>query len=138
MTLELGPLTFEESAALVSELAMRGEVYPQESPDIYLRVAEQCDGNPLFAELILDVFAETSVTAPLPPTIAALLGARLDQLPGQERRLLELAAVIGPEFTPEVLREMAAADGIGAEETEALTARLVQRRSGTPSFRSRR
>jgi class 3 adenylate cyclase/predicted ATPase len=128
MTLEVSPLTFEQSAALVSELAMRGEVYPQESPDVYLRVAEQCDGNPLFAELILDVFAETSVTTPIPPTIAALLGARLDQIPGQERRLLELAAVIGPEFTPEVLREMASADGIGADETEALMARLMQRR----------
>jgi class 3 adenylate cyclase/tetratricopeptide (TPR) repeat protein len=128
MTLEVGPLTYEQSAALVSELAMRGEVYPQESPDVYLRVAEQCDGNPLFAELILDVFAETSAATPVPPTIAALLGARLDQIPGRERRLLELAAVIGPAFTPEVLREMAAADGIGADEAEALTARLVQRR----------
>ena len=128
MTLEVGPLTFEQSAALVSELAMQGEVYPQESPDVYLRVAQQCEGNPLFAELILDVFAETSVPTPIPPTIAALLGARLDQIPGQERRLLELAAVIGPEFTPEVLREMASADGIGADESEALTARLVQRR----------
>ena len=128
MTLEVGPLTFEQSAALVSELAMQGEVYPQESPDVYLRVAEQCEGNPLFAELILDVFAETSVTTPIPPTIAAVLGARLDQIPGQERRLLELAAVIGPEFTPEVLGEIASADGIGADETEALTARLIQRR----------
>jgi len=128
MTLELGPLTFEQSAALVSELAMPGEVYPQESPDMYLRVAERCDGNPLFAELILDVFAETSVTAPIPPTIAALLGARLDQIPGQERRLLELAGVIGREFTPAVLAEMAAADGIGAAEAETLTARLIQRR----------
>ena len=128
MTLEVGPLTFEESAALVSQLAMQGEVYPQESPDLYLRVAEQCDGNPLFAGLILDVFAETSVTTPVPPTIAALLGARLDQIPGQERRLLELAAVIGYAFTLEVLREMASADGIGADETQALTARLIQRR----------
>lgn len=128
MTLELGPLTFEQSAALVSGLAMPGEVYPQESPDVYLQVAERCDGNPLFAELILDVFAETSVTTPIPPTIAALLGARLDQIPSQERRLLELAAVIGYEFTPAVLKEIATADGIGPAETEALTARLIQRR----------
>ena len=128
MTLEVGPLTFEQSATLVSELAMHGDVYPQESPDVYLRVARQCDGNPLFAELILDVFAETSSDAAIPPTIQALLGARLDQLPGAERRLLELAAVMGREFTPDLLREMALADGLGADATEELTARLVRRR----------
>jgi class 3 adenylate cyclase/predicted ATPase len=128
MTLEVGPLTYEQSATLVSELAMHGDVYPQESPEVYLRVAQQCDGNPLFAELILDVFAETSVTTPVPPTIAALLGARLDQLPAQERRLLELAAIIGQELTPDVLTEMAAADGLGPGATEELTRRLVQRR----------
>jgi class 3 adenylate cyclase/tetratricopeptide (TPR) repeat protein len=128
MTLEVGPLTFEQSAILVSELAMHGDVHPQESRDVFLRVAEQCDGNPLFAELILDVFAETSVTAPIPPTIQALLGARLDQLPGQERRLLELAAIIGHELTPDVLQEMAAEDGLSAGAAQELTARLVQRR----------
>jgi class 3 adenylate cyclase/tetratricopeptide (TPR) repeat protein len=128
MTLEVGALTFEQSAALVSELAMRGDVYPQESPDTYLRVAQQCDGNPLFAELILDVIAEASASVPIPATIQALLGARLDQLPGQERRLLELAAVIGQEFTDDVLQAMAAADGLSPGAIEELAARLVRRR----------
>jgi class 3 adenylate cyclase len=128
MTLELGPLTFEQSATLVSELAMDGEVYAQESPEVYLRVAEQCDGNPLFAELMLDVVAETSGTAPIPPTIQALLGARLDRLPSEERKLLELAAITGQEFAKEVLRDIAATEGLGAGVTEDLTARLVRRR----------
>ena len=128
MTLEVGGLTFEQSATLVSELALRGDVYPQESPEVYLRVARQCDGNPLFAELILDVIAEASAGAPIPATIQALLGARLDQLPGQERRLLELAAVIGQEFTDDVLQAMAAAEGISPGAAEELAARLVRRR----------
>ncbi|MCW2932918.1 MAG: adenylate/guanylate cyclase [Actinomycetia bacterium] len=128
MTLEVGPLTFEQSAALVAELAMSGDVYAQESPDAYLRVAGQCDGNPLFAELILDVFAENSASAAVPATIQAMLGARLDQLSGQERRLLELAAMIGPQFAPGVFQGMAAEDGLTAGEAEELTARLMRRR----------
>ena len=35
----------------------------------------------------------------IPPTIHALLAARLDRLPGEERAVLERAAVIGREFT---------------------------------------
>jgi class 3 adenylate cyclase len=128
MTLELGPLTFEQSAALVSELAMHGEVYPQESPEVCLRVARQCDGNPLFAELLLDVIAEAPASAPVPATIQALLGARLDQLPGPERRLLELAAVIGQEFTDDLLRAMAAADGLSPGAAGELATRLARRR----------
>jgi len=128
MTLELGALTHEQSSALVSELAMRGDVYPQEYHDVYSHIAAQCDGNPLFAELIVDVFAETAPSIQLPPTIAALLGARLDQLPGQERALLELAAMAGRESTRDVLEAMAADDGISPDTTEELIARLVRRR----------
>lgn len=140
MALELGPLTYEQSATLVSELAMTGDVYPQEYTGLYNDVAVQCDGNPLFAELILDVFAETAPSAQIPPTIQALLGARLDQLPAAERKLVELAAMIGREFTSDVLRVMAAAEGIGAPAADDLTTRLIRRRilqrgpSGTLRF----
>lgn len=128
MTVELGPLTYEQCATLVSELAMHGEVYPQEYDDIYNRVAVQCDGNPLFAELILDVFAETAPSVQIPPTIAALLGARLDQLPGRERTLLELAAMIGRDFSRDALLAMAGAEEIDDAAADELTDRLVRRR----------
>jgi len=71
-TLELGPLTYEQSASLVSELVLHGEVYPHALDDTFSRVAAECDGNPLFAELMLDVVAETAPGAQIPPTIAAL------------------------------------------------------------------
>jgi class 3 adenylate cyclase/tetratricopeptide (TPR) repeat protein len=128
MTLELGPMTDEQSAELVSALAMRGDVYPHSHQDVYGHVATQCDGNPLFAELLLDVFAESSSAIQIPPTIQAILGARLDQLPGAERKLLEIAAVIGREFTRDLLQVAADADGIGAAAADALTARLVRQR----------
>ena len=37
---------------------------------------------------------------PVPPTISALLAARLDKLPARERRLLDIASVMGQIFTP--------------------------------------
>jgi class 3 adenylate cyclase/tetratricopeptide (TPR) repeat protein len=128
MTVELGPLTYEQCTTLVSELAMDGDVYPQGYDDIYSHVAGQCDGNPLFAELILDVFAETAPSARIPPTIAALLSARLDQLPCRERTLLELAAMIGRDFSRDALLAMAGAEGMGGAEADELTDRLVRRR----------
>ncbi len=63
------------------------------------RVAECSDGNPLFAELMLETLAEEGTDAPLPPTIQALLGARLDRLGDGERDVLERAATIGHTFT---------------------------------------
>ena len=67
MTVELGPLTTEQSAALVNELIMAQEVQAHAMDDLSLRVAAQCDGNPLFAELILDVFADVAPGPQIPP-----------------------------------------------------------------------
>jgi class 3 adenylate cyclase/tetratricopeptide (TPR) repeat protein len=129
VSLELGPLTHAESAALVTELVMRGEVQAHgQNDDAQARITAQCEGNPLFAELIVDVFAETAPSVQIPPTIQALLGARLDRLPIDERRLLEMATVIGREFSHELLRAMADADGIGGVVADELTARLIRRR----------
>jgi class 3 adenylate cyclase/tetratricopeptide (TPR) repeat protein len=127
-TLEIGPLTPEQSAVLVTELAASGEVSAHEDVAIHRQVAEQCDGNPLFAELMLDVFAQIAPGAGIPPTIHALLGARLDQLPGDERQLLQMAAVIGREFRRDALRAMAEADGTSAATADDLATRLVRRR----------
>ena len=124
MTLELGPLTIEQSAALVSELSVQQDVLAHADDDeAYLRVAAQCDGNPLFAELMLDVFAEVAPGSQIPPTIHALLGARLDQLPDPERQVLEMAAVIGREFTGPRCTAMAetTAGSAGAEPTGCST-----------------
>ena len=83
MTVELGPLTYEQSAALVGHLAMQATCTPiTRGCD---RIAVQCDGNPMFAEMILDVFGRPRRRR-IPPTIPALLSARLDRLSGRERR----------------------------------------------------
>ena len=129
MTVELVPLTNEQSTALVSELVLQGEVQAHASNEAVVReVARQCDGNPLFAELMLDVVAGTVPGTRIPPTINALLGARLDQLPDEERGLLERAAVIGRDIDQGLLQALAEAEGTGAGEAEQLIGRLVRRR----------
>jgi class 3 adenylate cyclase/tetratricopeptide (TPR) repeat protein len=127
--IELGPLSSQHSTELVTHLAaLDSEVVAHEHTGVCQRIAAQCEGNPLFAELLVDVMAEASPSAAVPPTIQALLGARLDQLPAGERRLLELAAVIGQEFTGELLTEMAKSDGFSHAQASELLECLISRR----------
>jgi class 3 adenylate cyclase len=126
MTMEVAPLSLTESAELVAAVATREEVNAHQSEALCERVAAECEGNPLFAELMLDVFTETP-GAKLPPTITALLTARLDQLPHDERQLLEVASTIGRDFSSPALRAMLAADGAVTDPAELID-RLIKRR----------
>lgn len=90
MSLELGPLGRTDMERLV---ASRADVVAHGDDTDLVRVIDAADGNPLFAELML----ETSSS--LPPTIQALLGARLDRLGTAERDTLERAATVGQTFT---------------------------------------
>ncbi len=58
------------------------------------RMVERADGNPLFLEQLVAIGAEGE----LPPTVEAVLAARLGQLGTDERTLLEHAAVEGRSF----------------------------------------
>ena len=58
------------------------------------RMVERAEGNPLFLEQLVAIGAEGE----LPPTVEAVLAARLDQLGADERALLEHAAVEGRSF----------------------------------------
>jgi DNA-binding SARP family transcriptional activator len=66
------------------------------------RIADQAEGNPLFLEQMVAMALEEGANASnvaVPPTIHALLDARLDRLDGPERAALERASVIGKEFS---------------------------------------
>jgi hypothetical protein len=93
--LELTQLSAAETDELVAALGI-GDA------DVRARIAATAEGNPLFAEQLAVMVAE-SRDAPrdrlrLPASIQALLAARLDALEAEERRLLERAAVVGKEF----------------------------------------
>src|SRR5579864_8154425 len=86
----LDPLTDDESAALLDELDVQR--------DARERIAAAAEGNPLFLEQIVAMLAE-EVPAEMPPTIHALLTARLDRLEPFEQAVLQRAAVAGKDFS---------------------------------------
>jgi class 3 adenylate cyclase/tetratricopeptide (TPR) repeat protein len=127
-TLELSPLSPAQCAELVAELAVREEVTAHQQEAICERVVADCEGNPLFVEQMLDLFAETAPGRRVPATISAVLTARLDQLSADERRLLEVASVIGREFSGNALAALLAADQAGTQRADEILAQLVRRR----------
>lgn len=89
------------------------------------RIMAAAEGNPLFLEEVLSVLIDDGLlmhhdgrwqpmtdlsVVPLPPTIRALLEARLDALPAHERGVLESASIVGKEFTDRDLRELCPED----------------------------
>jgi len=106
-TLLLEPLSPDESDELVAALAEPTRL----APAVRARVAATAEGNPLFIEQLLAFVGEEDGGAPLviPPTIRGLLNARLDALPPAERRVLELASVVGRDFTTAAVAALAAA-----------------------------
>jgi class 3 adenylate cyclase/tetratricopeptide (TPR) repeat protein len=91
-------------------------------PAIRDRIARASGGNPLFVEQMLSMLVDDGtiratdgswqVTGDLrdfaiPPTIHALLAARLDRLVREERAVAEPAAVIGVEFPTPAVTDLA-------------------------------
>jgi predicted ATPase len=71
-------------------------------PAVTSRLTEAAEGNPLFLEQMIAIAREEGANAgavPVPPTIEALLAARLDRLDPAERAALERASVVGKEFS---------------------------------------
>jgi class 3 adenylate cyclase/tetratricopeptide (TPR) repeat protein len=62
------------------------------------KIARTSGGNPLFIEEMLAVARETDGQVTVPPTLQALLAARVDQLPVAERSVLERGAIEGEVF----------------------------------------
>jgi class 3 adenylate cyclase/tetratricopeptide (TPR) repeat protein len=99
-------LSERESAALLSAV---GEGV---SAEARARIAAAAEGNPLFVEQMAAMMAEAGEGAALavPPTIQALLAARLDRLEPEERAVIERASVVGREFWRGAVRDLAPPD----------------------------
>ena len=110
----LDGLSDEESEALISQV-LGARTLP---PATRIRVAEAAEGNPLFLEQMLAMLAERDAPVKgglVPPTIQALLAARLDRLAPAERSIIERASVAGKEFSKDAL--VALADPESENET---------------------
>jgi DNA-binding SARP family transcriptional activator/tetratricopeptide (TPR) repeat protein len=92
----LEPLSPEESLQLI-ELRRFDVELPEETR---AQIAERAEGNPLYIEQVLALLAEAGPEAEpsIPPSVHALIEARLDALTAEERRVLQHGAVAGREF----------------------------------------
>src|SRR5919197_1061059 len=99
----LAPLSDDESHALLDEIAQE---WPLDAA-ARARIAEAAEGNPLYLEQMAAMLAEGGPADTIPPSIHALIAARLDRLPAHEREVLECAAVAGKHFARSALRKLA-------------------------------
>jgi class 3 adenylate cyclase/tetratricopeptide (TPR) repeat protein len=101
--LTLQPLSEGESEELIEALLGDAAL----DAGVRSRIREVAEGNPLFVEQLLAMLAEGGDPERVPATIQALLAARLDALPDDERSVIERASVIGLEFEWDALGELA-------------------------------
>jgi len=109
-SLTLEPLTEAESETLLDELTSEWPV----ADEARARIADAAEGNPLFIEQMVAMLAEDETTTHVPPSIQAVLAARLDRLEPAERSVLERAAVIGKEFWRGAVADVSPVDERGA------------------------
>jgi predicted ATPase len=115
--LELEPLAPEDVERVIANLLGSEMV----APEIAARVAAAADGNALFLEQLLAMLVDRGAirrdgdrwlaTASLasvavPPTIQALLAARLNRLEPDQRAVIDRASVIGVEFPTAAVVEL--------------------------------
>lgn len=107
----LEPLTAADSASVVQNLI--GQAGLQQ--EALAKITEAAEGNPLFIEQMLSMLLDDGALVPaedgrlvlakgasavaVPPTIFALLTARLDRLVAEERGVTERGSVIGQVFS---------------------------------------
>jgi len=90
----LEPLPDDEARLLADGLLTDVEL----DDDTRARILTTADGNPLFLEEMAALAREARGTVDVPPTIRALLQARLDALNDDERVVVERGAVEGQVF----------------------------------------
>ena len=116
--LPLGPLGRADLQQLFDDLIGRDPTVAR-VPD---RVQARTGGNPFFTEEVVRSLVEGGVlegsrgnyrlirpldTIEIPPTVQAVLAARIDRLPEREREVLQTAALIGKEFSRPILERVA-------------------------------
>jgi class 3 adenylate cyclase len=105
--LELLPLD-DASATHLAELLL-----PQDRRVIAGRIASAAGGNPFFTEEVTRAIREGREEAEvdrLPDTVQAAIAARIDLLPPEDKRALQLAAVLGHTFDQGPLEDLLGED----------------------------
>jgi class 3 adenylate cyclase len=92
VSIALEPLSDQHTATLVQQL-LEGR-----SPDLVERVVRHAEGNPFFVGELVRSMIERPGAEQLPDTVQATVLARLDLLPAEERRTVQLGAIFGRAF----------------------------------------
>jgi tetratricopeptide (TPR) repeat protein len=116
--LRLDPLPAETADELLCALLGSAD----ELQPVKRRLIEQTEGNPFFLEESIRTLVETQIlvgergayrlakplaSIQVPARVQAILAARIDRLPPEEKHLLQCAAVIGKEMTFPLLQAIA-------------------------------
>jgi class 3 adenylate cyclase/tetratricopeptide (TPR) repeat protein len=137
-TLSLEPLSADDSARLVAEM-LNDKVA---SAGSIARITSAAEGNPLFVEELVAMLVEEGhlvraagesglADVTIPPTLEALLSARLDRLTEQERKITESASVVGEEFWRGAVAALSPAEVRG--RLNALLGELVRKQVVHPT-----
>ena len=105
VSIDLAPLAEGPATALLDALAGDQQI----SPSTRARLLETAAGNPLYLEQLavsLTEQAGSEIRPVLPPTIQALLAARLQRLGPGASSVLARAAIIGKDFGARAVREL--------------------------------
>jgi class 3 adenylate cyclase/tetratricopeptide (TPR) repeat protein len=115
----LAALDDGDTARLIGALLGRSRL----PAELEASLLERADGNPLYAEEYVRLLDDRGLLAapdgsrrtagtglPLPPTLQAVIAARLDALPSRRKALLQNAAVVGKVFWSGALIAMAGLD----------------------------
>jgi tetratricopeptide (TPR) repeat protein len=93
-TLSLEPLDERHEHHLILQLCHEHGL----AENVAEQIGHGAAGNPLFVEELVATIAERGRAKGIPSAIKALIAARLDSLPSEERRAIQIAAVIGKVF----------------------------------------
>jgi class 3 adenylate cyclase/tetratricopeptide (TPR) repeat protein len=120
-TVLLEPLSAPETEELIATL---GSNFDEELAG---RIRDAAGGNPLFVEEMTAMVAEGGGgEVVVPPTVQALLAARLDQLDGDERSVLERGAVEGQVFHRGAVQALGAVDDVSPRLSALVRKELVR------------
>ena len=147
VTVILEPLSPGQSELLIENLL--GEATLE--PAVASRIQEAAEGNPLFVEETLSMLMDDGLLRPdngrwvatgdlsdvrMAPSIQALIAARLDRLEGDERHVIERAAVEGKAFHQGSVRALA--EGPARERVGTCLHSLVRKELIRPTRRPSR
>ena len=131
-TLLLEPLDEADRGILIETLLGGATV----ADELRERIAHASEGNPLFVEEMLAMVRERGEVA-VPPTIQALLQARLDSLERDLRLVLERGAVEGEVFHQAAITELLDREDLEAPLDTLVRKDLIRPEPGGGAYRFR-